>query len=431
MTTQAIATTTPRLNKYIPHYPSVKQAAFLLLSPVREVLYGGAAGGGKSDALLMAALQYVDMPAYHALLLRRTFADLSLPGALMPRAESWLIGTDARYDAQNKTWVFPTGSTLTFGYLENERDKYRYQSSEFQYIGFDELTQFSETQYLYLFSRLRRSSESNIPLRMRSATNPGGSGHYWVKRRFVESENTVKRAYLPATRRDNPYLDQREYEQSLAQLDIVTRRRLDAGDWGVDESGGIFARSWFRTVRQLPPQDEFDLWVRAWDFAATEVTSANPDPDYTVGVLLGRHKSGVHYVADVQRVQANPAHVEKLVLRTAKADGYETVIYAEMEGGSSGKFAIDHLRRNVLGNYTFYAERSTGSKLERARPLSARAEAGDILLLEADWNEAFLQEIASFTGDNKMHDDQVDALALAWHGVVNGSASYLPVILDW
>ena len=149
--------------RYIPHSPTAKQLAFLLLD-IPEALYGGAAGGGKSDALLMAALQYVSVPSYAALLLRRTYADLSLPGALMSRAFEWLIPTDARWKSSEKTWVFPSGATLTFGYLDHSGSEYRYQSSEFQFIGFDELTQFRESQYRYLFSRLRRLADDSVPL---------------------------------------------------------------------------------------------------------------------------------------------------------------------------------------------------------------------------------------------------------------------------
>ena len=96
---------------------------------------------------------------------------------LMDRARDWLGGTQARWNAHDHVWTFPSGASLTFGYLETERDKYRYQSSELQYIGFDELTQFGESQYLYLFSRLRRLAGCKVPLRMRSASNPGGLGH--------------------------------------------------------------------------------------------------------------------------------------------------------------------------------------------------------------------------------------------------------------
>ena len=138
----------------------------------------------------MAALQYVDVPGYAALLFRRTYADLNLPGALMDRAHQWLGATAARWNAHDHRWTFPSGATLTFGYLETERDKYRYQSSELQYIGFDELTQFPESQYTYLFSRLRRLGDSEVPLRMRSASNPGGEGHEWVRARFVDAQAT-------------------------------------------------------------------------------------------------------------------------------------------------------------------------------------------------------------------------------------------------
>ncbi len=163
-----------------------RQKDFLWLDCL-EAFYGGAAGGGKSSALLMAALQLVDIPGYSAIIFRQTYADLALPGALMDRSFEWLLPTDAKWNATEKKWLFPSGATLNFGYLESENDKYRYRSSEFQFIGFDELTNFTETQYRFLFSRLRRTNSINVPLRMRSASNPGGVGHDWVKTRFVGS----------------------------------------------------------------------------------------------------------------------------------------------------------------------------------------------------------------------------------------------------
>ena len=136
---------TPRLNRYIRHAPHAKQAAFLLL-PQLEALFGGAAGGGKSDALLMAALQYFDVPGYAALILRTTKQSLTLPGGLIPRSHEWLHGTGARWRASENTWYSPEGASLTFGYLRSEDDRYRYASSEYQFIGFEELTEFRRAE---------------------------------------------------------------------------------------------------------------------------------------------------------------------------------------------------------------------------------------------------------------------------------------------
>src|SRR5262249_29331733 len=128
-------------NPWFKQKPTQKQAEFLRQT-AREGLYGGAAGGGKRTSILMNALQFVEEPGYAALLLRRTLSDLNLPGALMDRAAAWLAGTPAIWSDKDKTWRFPRGATVTFGYLDTMNDKYRYQSSEFQFIGFDELTQF-------------------------------------------------------------------------------------------------------------------------------------------------------------------------------------------------------------------------------------------------------------------------------------------------
>jgi hypothetical protein len=116
----------------VPQSPTERQSLFLGLTDEREVFYGGAAGGGKSSALLIAALEYVHIPGYAALLLRKTYADLSKPGALMDRAQQWLHGK-AHWSDKTKTWTFPSGATLSFGYLETENDKYQYQGAEFQF----------------------------------------------------------------------------------------------------------------------------------------------------------------------------------------------------------------------------------------------------------------------------------------------------------
>src|SRR4030042_7072384 len=124
--------------------PTLKQAKFLLLLDVLEALFGGSAGGGKSDALLMGAIMFADVPGYAAIIFRRSFTDLNKPGALISRSFEWFGKTKARWDAINHTWHFPCGATLTFGFLENDRDVYHHQSAEYQFIGFDEVTQFTE-----------------------------------------------------------------------------------------------------------------------------------------------------------------------------------------------------------------------------------------------------------------------------------------------
>lgn len=250
-----------KVNRWAPQLPTERQKLFLSLNDEKEVFYGGAAGGGKSSCLLMTALEYADTPGYSALLLRRTYADLAKPGALMDRAHQWLKDTPAKWNEQRKQWTFPSGATLQFGYLESETDKYTYQGAEYQFIGFDELTQFTESSYTYLFSRLRRLQGSDIPLRVRAASNPGGLGGRWVHERFIPDGFTpndaitpqifwkstpdsygddVKRAFIPARLDDNPHLDREEYAESLRELDPVTREQLMKGDWQISERGDIY-----------------------------------------------------------------------------------------------------------------------------------------------------------------------------------------------
>jgi len=332
---------------------------------------------------------------------------LALPGALLERSMDWLGGTDAKWNGQDHRWTFPSGASLSFGYLEHENDRYRYQSAEFQFVGFDELTQFAESSYRYLFSRLRRLRDAQIPLRMRSASNPGGIGHEWVKRRFIDERGINGRIFIPAKLADNPYLDRDSYEEGLRELDPVTRAQLLTGDWSVKEGGLKFQRQWFEVVDEAPAGLR---WVRFWDLAATEAKPGK-DPDWLAGLKLAE-RDGVYYVADVRRIRATPKGGDDLMAQTASLDGIETTVVIEQEPGASGKKLIDHYQRNALKGYAVYGCRATGSKEVRANPVSSAAQAGNIKLVRGSWIGDFLDELDSFPLG--AHDDQVDALSGAF-----------------
>jgi predicted phage terminase large subunit-like protein len=304
--------------------------------------------------------------------------------------------------------VFPSGATLTFGYLENERDKYRYQSAEFQFIGFDELTEFGERQYLYLFSRLRRGAESTIPLRMRSASNPGGVGHEWVRARFVDGQ-AKGRLFIPARLDDNPYLDRAQYRESLSELDPVTRAQLLDGDWQVRPQGVLFKREWF-TVVEAKAQTARRL--RYWDKAATEGGGAR-----TAGVLIAASTEGLYCVEDVVLGQWSAHQREEIIRATAERDGPAVAIWLEQEPGSGGKESAEASIRSLAG-FSVHADRVTGAKLERAQPLAAQCEAGNVRLLRGHWNQAYLEELCSFPLGSFC--DQVDASSGAFNKLSQG-----------
>lgn len=446
----------PEPPKFCPHAPHPRQAVFLTLLG-REALYGGAAGGGKSDALLMAALQYVDVPGYSALILRKSYQDLALPDAIMDRAKTWLMPIPRiHWNDQRKVFTFPSGATLTFGFLKYERDRYRYQGSAYQYIGFDEITQFREDEYLYLLSRMRRPSVagghpiSKVPLRMRAASNPGGIGHEWVKQRFVPQTDPLtgevhvpyddygeRRVFVPAKLDDNPSLDSVEYRKNLEALDPILRAQLLEGNWGARPPGEMFDRSWFTIV--VSPHEQRALrssvvsWVRAWDLAGTEKSTKTTakEPDYTVGTLMGRTADDMIVIADVRRVQGRPDAVEKLMVETAEYDrdriGHRR-IRVEREPGSAGKFVAATLAKKLAG-YDFVAVPSTGSKTERARPYSTYASNGLIKVFSGPWTGDWLSEHEAFPNDG-LHDDQVDSGSLGFSTLVStyfrGSGSANP-----
>jgi predicted phage terminase large subunit-like protein len=379
--------------------------------------YGGAAGGGKSVALLMAALQYAETPGYNALLIRRTFADLNLPDALIPLSHQWLTRTDARWNGQDHKWTFPSGATLTFGYCESANDVYRYQGAALAYVGWDELTQFPESPYRYLFSRLRKRHDLPVPLRVRAGFNPGGIGHDWVKARFIDGQ-TESRRFIPAKLEDNPHLDREEYERSLDLLDPVTKAQLRHSDWDVRPEGNLFKRQWFvgKIEEKAPP---LVRRVRFWDLAATE-EAPGTDPDFTANVLMGVDASGGFWIEDADEFRETPANVEKRVAGQAEIDGRGVEIRMEQEPGASGKSMIDHYARVVLPGYDFQGVKSTGDKITRAKPFSAACQNGLVRLVRGSWVAKLIDRLTGF-GLPGVHDDMTDGASGA-HLVLTGGA---------
>jgi hypothetical protein len=227
----------------------------------------------------MAALQYVDQPNYAAVLFRRSYTDLGLPGALMDRAAEWLTDTPAKWDRERHTWHFPSGASLTFGYIQTPKDKWRYQSAEFQFVGWDEITEFPDDDaYTFLFSRLRRLEGSNIPLRVRCASNPVGMGAYWVRNRFITNP-APDRIFIPATFTDNPHIDRDSYLAALRQLPEATQERLIEGSWEAIDSAAF---PHFDTNMHVIPQIRAPQHWRRWE--AMDYGTSNPTAWYAAAL---------------------------------------------------------------------------------------------------------------------------------------------------
>lgn len=410
---------TPRLTKYVPWDPTPKQRAFLLMNSVREILYGGAAGGGKSVVQLMGALQFVDVPGYNALLIRKTYADLIQPDALMDMAKKWLMPFvetgEVSWIDKEKKFTFPSTAILKFGYLESDNDKYQYQGAQYQYIGVDECTQIVPSGYRYLHSRLRKPKNLHVPLRFRATANPGGEyGEFYYDRFFGDGRGN--RIFMGANLDDNPYLDKEEYIESLNELDPITREQLLNGNWHIKANGDMFSSSWFTTV-STAHVSSLAKRIRYWDMASTDPSKRKNkkdkrEPDWTVGFKLAHHQ-GIYWIEDIVRVQMTPAEVERLVLQTARLDGRTTVIRMEQEPGSSGDMIIDHYARNVLNGYNFDGIRSTGSKVQRAEPAAIAAQSGRVMIVDGCRNKtAFFDELDTFP--YARHDDTVDGFSGAF-----------------
>jgi predicted phage terminase large subunit-like protein len=434
---------------------SKAQAAFLSTSADIAV-YGGAAGGGKSYALLLECLRHTDNAAFGAVVFRRTFPQITREGGLWDSSMDLYSGIGAKPNQSGLVWKFESGAKVKFAHLQHEKDKLDWQGSQLPLICWDELTHFTESQFFYMLSRNR--SLCGVKPYIRATCNPDADSwvakliEWWIDQetgiaipersgkiryfvrineqlefadtaeeltsRFGSSIHPKSLTFIPASVYDNVDLMRTnpEYISNLMAMSLVERERLLGGNWKVrNEAGKVFNRDWFEIVDAAPAGGED---CRFWDLASTEKKLNSDDPDYTAGVKI-RAVGGAYYIMAAVQRQASITDADKLMLNTASQDGKACKVRWEIEGGASGK--RENLRLvQMFAGYDCGGARPEGDKITRAKGLAAQAEAGNVKLLRGDWNEEFLNHLHN--QPQLSHDDLMDAAS----GAFNEIAGYIP-----
>lgn len=424
-----------------------------LRSTADIAVYGGAAGAGKSYALLLEPLRHVHIRDFAAVMFRRTFPQIIAPGGLWDTSSDIYRKLGAQPRQSSAEWTFPSGARVKFAHMQYESDCYQWDGSQIPLICFDQLEHFTWKQFFYMLSRNR--SMCGIRPYMRATCNPDPDHwlrtfmRWWIdaetglpiKERsgvvlwfviisdivyWADSPEELKEAYgsecLPksftfvaGTVEDNPVLTRVNpgYLANLNALSNVFRKRLREGNWNARESAGeFFNREWFEIVTAVPFLQDI---VRYWDRAATEVApGAQSTASWTAGVRMGVSAAGVYYVTNMLRFQKGPLGVHTSIMNTASQDSVKIRIGIEGDPGSAGVAEAQHYVRALAG-YKVEVNTVHESKGARARPYSAQCQAGNVKLLAGDWNEDFLVEHNNFDNSGKCVADQVDACSGAFH----------------
>lgn len=440
------------------------QTSFLA-SPADIAIYGGAAGGGKTWALLMEPLRNIDNPQFGAVFFRRTTVQIRNEGGLWDESQILYpqIGGDPK--EHELWWRFPGGASVSFAHLEHDKSRFNYQGAQIPLICFDELTHFTPTQFWYMVSRNR--SMCGVRPYIRATCNPDADSwvakliEWWIDQNtglaiperagvlrwfvrvgdvliwgdspedlseYVMPDGTPippkSLTFVPAKLSDNKALMAADpgYMASLLSLPMVERERLLGGNWKIRPAAGLyFQRSWCRVVDAIPAGTVFG---RGWDLAATPRSSDNPDPDMTSGTKIGRMPDGRYIVADNRHDCMTPAGVERMLTNTASQDGVACEISLPQDPGQAGKSQVASLKLK-LATYNVRSSTETGDKITRFSPFSAQCEGGNVDILRGSWNEEWFDACEGFP--TAKHDDDPDSTSRAF-AIVAIDVSY---VADW
>lgn len=435
------------------------QEAFLS-SPADIVIFGGAAGSGKSYGLLLEAIRNVDKTGYTAVCFRRQATQVTASGGLWDTSFELYPGLGGK-DVQTPKakWTFPSGSTVTFAHLNYNKTVREWDGSQLCTILFDELQHFESEQFWYMLSR-NRSTVPGIRACVRASCNPDPdswlrhflnwwiddeSGYpiiersgvirwmvrfegelYWADSKEEVLQNfspdliakgeilPMSVTFIPATIDDNPVVLENNpgYKASLSAMFDYEKLRLLGGNWNARANAGeLYKRGYWQFIDVLPKK--FKYMVRYWDLAGTEPSESNPDPDWTAGALIALDYSDRIYLLDMVRFRGEPKDVMDKVRETAHMDSRmyknQVEIWLERDPGQAGKSEVWHYKKILMG-YSVHDKQKRTNKLTFWRPFAVQVKEGNVYLNPAPWNHAFISEGEGVTdGTQPGHDDQIDA----------------------
>lgn len=424
------------------------------------ISYGGAAGGGKTYALLLELLRNTSNSKFNAAVFRRNSSQIFNTGGLWDEACSMYIPLGAEcIKTPYATITFPSGAKVRFAHLQYEKDVHAWQGGQVCLLCYDELCHFTESQFFYMLSRNR--SACGVKPYVRATCNPDAESWvskfigWWIDqetgypisersgklRYFIRREETIYWADAPEelwTRFDLKTEEERRepksvtfiassvydnkilmtadpgYLANLKAMSVVERERLLYGNWKIKAAGGLFFKRTQVELCDVPPTD-LQFTCRAWDLAATE-DRPDGDADYTAGVLMGIRKDQSIVVLDVINQRIKAGDVEKLVYNTAVTDrkkyGFRYKVRIPQDPGAAGKIVASTYVKKLSG-FNVKALPVTGSKQLRATPFAAQWQNGNISIVAADWNDMYFSQLESFPELN--HDDMVDASSDAFN----------------
>jgi predicted phage terminase large subunit-like protein len=427
-----------------------------LASEADIAIYGGAAGGGKTWALLLGPIRHMENKDFGCVFFRRTTVQIRNEGGLWDESAKLYRLAGATPKEASLEWRFPSGASISFAHLEHDKNANDYQGAQIPLICFDELTHFNERQFWYLLSRNR--SMCGVKPYIRATCNPDVDSWvasfiaWWIDeesgypiperagvlRWFVRISDRLVWAdqpddlahyvdadgkpippksvtFIPAKLSDNKRLTEADpgYVATLMALPEVDRERLLGGNWKIRETAGLlFQRAWVNVIDVAPPDLEI---IRGWDFAATPKT-ATSDPDSTSSTKIGRTRDGRFVVLDNTNVMEGPAGVEKHLLNVARRDGIAIMQSLPQDPGSSGK-ALVAAQTKALTGFNVRSSTESGDKVTRFNPFSAQAQGGNVDVLRGAWNEAWFKALEGFPPPmaGRGHDDDADSTARAFN----------------
>jgi len=389
----------------------------LISCPVPDILFGGARGGGKTDALIGDWLAHAGRYGKDAkgILFRRSMPELEEVQARMREIFTMLR---AEYASQQRTWLMSNGATLKLRFLESDDDSDKYQGHQYTWTGFDEIGNYPNPAPIDKIRATLRSA-AGVPVRFLATANPGGKGHDWIKERYIlpappmtpfwsEAQKT-QRIFIPSKLIDNRILLENDpgYADRLmgSGPSWLVRAWLD-GDWNAKQEGGIFKLQWWQYWRDEPP--ELEMIIQSWD-TAFKIGNEN---DCSVGQTWGLAKNGF-YLLDCWSGRVEFPELKRMVqLHADKWHPREVLV----EDKASGQSLIQELQRD--SRLPIRAVKVDRDKVARAYAVTPLIESGKVYLPEgAPWLADFIEEMSLFP--NGSHDDRVDSLTQALDHLAN------------